>query len=272
MSLITINQELCSQDGHCVAECPARIIKMIDKTPEVPVEMESYCIDCGHCVAVCPHAALTLKTLDVEDCLPVDKSLHLSEVHVEHFLRARRSIRNFKNKPVEKALLQKVFDIVRYAPTASNKQPVHWLFLEQEKAVKKVVALTIDWIKYIIKNEPEMANEKNFDKVVAAFESGADPICRGAKHLLFCYANKTLTSAGTDCAIAMTHVELILPSFGLGDCWAGYVTYAAQLWPPLVEYLNLPPEMEVKAAAMIGYPKYQYHRMPTRHSASVEWR
>jgi len=108
--------------------------------------------------------------------------------------------------------------------------------------------------------------------VVAAFDAGADPICRGAKHLLFCYADKTLASVGTDCAIAMAYVELTLPSFGLGDCWAGYVNYAARLWPPLIEYLNLPSKMEIQATAMIGYPKYRYHRMPTRQPASVEWR
>ena len=270
--MIKIDQELCTQDGHCVAECPAGIIKMTNKTPVVPVEMEGFCIDCGHCVAVCPVAALTLKTLQVEDCLPVDKSLDLSKEHVEHFLRSRRSIRNFKNKPVEKTVLQKVLDIARFAPTASNKQPVHWLFLEQEKDVKKVVAMVIDWLNYMIKNEPKMAKEKNFDKVVAAFDAGADPICRGAKHLLFCYADKTLASVGTDCAIAMAYVELTLPSFGLGDCWAGYVNYAARLWPPLIEYLNLPSKMEIQATAMIGYPKYRYHRMPTRQPASVEWR
>jgi ferredoxin len=43
MSLITIDQEKCNQDGICVAECPARIIQLDSKedypTPGCLLEM-----------------------------------------------------------------------------------------------------------------------------------------------------------------------------------------------------------------------------------------
>ncbi len=272
MNLINVDQELCTQDGHCVAECPARIILMIDETPTVPADVEDSCIDCGHCVAVCPSAALTLKDLGPEECLPVEKSLLLSEKHVEHVLRSRRSIRTFKNKPVERELLQKVIDIARFAPTASNRQPVHWMVLQQEIDVKKVITLVVDWMKYVITADPELAADRNFEKIVEAQEAGIDRICRGAQHLVFCYADKTLPSAETDCAIAMTYLELTLPAFGLGDCWGGYVNYASKWWPPLKKYLNIPEETDVFAVAMVGYPKYRYHRMPKRNPALIQWR
>ena len=272
MNLVTVDPELCTQDGHCVAECPARIIVMVDEIPTVPPEAEETCIDCGHCVAVCPSAALSLKNLAPAECLPVNKSLHLSPEQAEHTLRSRRSIRSFKNKPIARELLEKVIDIARFAPTASNKQPVHWLVLQNEEEISKVKGLVVDWMEFMIKADPQMAAEKSFDKIVTAQKAGIDRICRGAQQVVFCYADKTLASAETDCAIAMTYLELALPAFGLGDCWGGYVNFASKWWAPLKEFLKIPEEMDVYAVSMVGYPKYRYHRMPERNPAKVEWR
>ena len=272
MTLITIDQDRCTQDSHCIAECPARIILMIDNTPTIPVEVEESCIDCGHCVAVCPSGALTLKNLGPEECLPMDKSLALSEEHVEHFLRSRRSIRTFKNKAVPRGLLQKVIDVARCAPTASNKQPVHWLVLQKEEEIKMVTSMVIDWVRVAVKVDPDPASEKSFERIIEAQQAGIDRICRGAQNLVFCYADKTLASAETDCAIALTYLELALPAFGLGDCWGGYVIHACKWWAPLKAYLNIPEEMDVFSAALVGYPKYRFHRMPERNPVKVEWR
>lgn len=272
MALITVDQERCTQDGHCVAECPAKIIFMINETPIVPEEAETYCIDCGHCVAVCPQEALSLKTLDPKSCLPVEKSLKLDPEATIQFLRSRRSIRSFKEKSVDRELLQKAIDIARFAPSASNRQPVHWLVLEQEESVKKVTDLVADWMRYMIKTHPEMAADRNFDKIVESHEAGIDRICRHARHLVFCYADKSQATAETDCAIALTYLELALPALGLGDCWGGYVNFASKWWPPLKEFLGIPENMDVYAVAMVGYPKFRYHRMPERNPAPVLWR
>ena len=76
MSLFTVDKEKCKRDGICVSECPMKIIaiKSEDAFPEPVPEAEEFCINCGHCVAVCPHEALSLETMDVQDCTSADAS------------------------------------------------------------------------------------------------------------------------------------------------------------------------------------------------------
>lgn len=272
MSLIMIDPELCTKDGHCVAECPPRIIEITDDIPYIQAGMEEHCIDCGHCVAVCPAEALTLETLSPEACPPVDKSLKLSEAQAEQFLRSRRSIRNYKEKQVDRETIQKLIDLAAHAPTASNKQPVQWLIIEDTADVQKIAGMVIDWMRDTIEKAPELAAELKFERIVAAQEAGMDRICRNAPHLAFAFSDNSFSNGPTDCAIALSYMELYLPALGLGGCWGGYIKFAAEMWPPLAAFLNLPENSKCHGVLMLGYPRYRYHRLPLRREAPVIWR
>jgi ferredoxin len=113
-----VDKEKCNRDGLCVEECPARIIRL-DAKQDIPVpeaDFASYCIACGHCVAVCPTGAFRLNWIGPNQCPPVVKDLQLSREQAEQFLRSRRSIRTFKDKPVERAKLEKLLEIACPCP------------------------------------------------------------------------------------------------------------------------------------------------------------
>ncbi len=138
MSLFTVDQEKCQRDGLCAAECPAMLIEITGKEsfPTPIAGAEELCINCGHCVAICPQGALSLKTMAPEDCPPVRKELLLTAEHCEHFMRSRRSIRKYKEKPVPRDLLTRLIEVARYAQTGSNSQPVHWLVIRRGQRSK----------------------------------------------------------------------------------------------------------------------------------------
>ncbi len=46
--------------------------------------------------------------------------------------------------------------------------------------------------------------------------------------------------ASTDAIIALTHVDIAAPAFGVGTCWAGFVAAASLSYQPLQDMLNLP--------------------------------
>ena len=117
MALFVVDPALCKRDGVCVAECPTRIIELApDGTaPRVPAEAEEFCRNCGHCVAVCSQGAVTLATMAPEQLPPVRTDRLLGPEQVEHFLRARRSVRSYTARPVERELLAKLIDIARTA-------------------------------------------------------------------------------------------------------------------------------------------------------------
>ena len=58
----------------------------------------------------------------------------------------------------------------------------------------------------------------NFEWVIRAWDRGEDPICRKAPHLVVAYAHKDSLAAPTDAIIALSHLEIIAPSLGLGTC------------------------------------------------------
>jgi nitroreductase/NAD-dependent dihydropyrimidine dehydrogenase PreA subunit len=272
MSLFTIDQKECRRDGLCAAECPAKIIEIIGKEgfPTPVAGAEELCIQCGHCVSICPHGALSLKTMSPKDCLPVRKELHLSPEQCEHFLRSRRSIRSYKEKRVSRDLLQRLIEIARYAPTGHNSQLVHWLVIEDPTEVRRLGGLVADWMRSLLAKRAEFALSMHMDRVVDAWDKGIDRILRSAPHLIVAHGLSTMPQSS--CFIALTYLELAAPSLGLGTCWAGYFTAAANSHPPLQETLALPQAHLPYGAVMVGYPKYSYQRMPPRNKPEIIWR
>jgi len=274
MPLFNIDQQKCQRDGLCAAECPAKIIEIIGKDgfPAPVAGSEEFCIECGHCVAICPHGALSLQTMSPQDCLPIQKELFLTPEQCEHFLRSRRAIRNYKEKPVPRELLQNLIETARYAPTAHNSQPVHWQVIENPAEVRRLAELVADWMRSLLAQNAEFAISLHMDKVVTAWDKGIDRILRGAPHLVVAHGLSPLPASQSSCIIALAYLELAAPSFGLGSCWAGYFTAAATFYPPLQEALALPKNHLTYGAVMVGYPQYRYQRMPARRKPEITWR
>jgi nitroreductase/NAD-dependent dihydropyrimidine dehydrogenase PreA subunit len=273
MPLFTIDEEKCRRDGICAAECPVGIILPPegDQTPAPTPDADELCINCGHCVAVCPHGALALTTMGPEDCPPVHKDWGLSVERAEHFLRARRSIRVYRDKPVPREIITRLIDIARYAPSGHNTQPVRWRVIYDSAKLPELAGLVVDWVRYMIKEMPELALSLHMDRVVDKWEKGFDAVLRGAPHLIIAHGEKDERSAPAGCTIALTHLDLAAPSFGLGVCWAGYFTAAAQTWPPLQAALGLPEGHQVFGTMMIGHPRFEYHRLPLRNEPVITW-
>ena len=273
MPLFTVDPGKCNRDGICVDECPMKIIALKDKNA-VPVPVpgaDDFCIHCGHCVAVCPTAALALDRMTPEQCLPVKKEWVLDSDQTEHFLRSRRSIRTYKKGPVGRDAISRLIDIAAHAPSGHNIQPVRWHVVYDTEELHRQTGMVVDWMRYMIKEQPEMAAKMHLEMMVGAWEFGVDVVCRAAPHVVVAHGLQSDRTAPAACTIAMTYLELAAPSLGLGTCWAGFFSAAAMFWPPLQKALGLPEGHMCYGAAMVGYPKYKYHRMPARNTPQVTW-
>jgi nitroreductase/NAD-dependent dihydropyrimidine dehydrogenase PreA subunit len=273
MRHISVDQEKCRHDGICTAVCPVGIIEMKDGSlPNLIAGMEDTCITCGHCVAICPHGALSLDTMSVEECPPLKAQLKIDSEQLGLLFRSRRSIRAYSDKEVEREKLARLIDMAHYAPTGSNSQQVQWLVINSREQLQAMAAANIDMLRYLIKEEHPLAKSYRLERLVAAWEAGKDPILRGAPALIIAHAPKAYSIAQVDSTIALTFFDLAAPALGLGACWAGIFMMAAAQWPALQEALALPEGNICCGALMVGYPKYDYHRLPTRKEAVVCWR
>jgi len=263
MNRIAIDPEKCLQDGLCVQECPFGIFALgEDGVPTVVPGAEAGCIDCGHCIAICPGAAIHVNGKGSEDCDPVQGEHFVSREHVMQLFRSRRSIRSYKTEPVQRSTLEDLLNISRWAPTAKNVQPVHWIVLQNAQDVAGLSAMVVDW----------MRSKQIQPEIVQAFDQGQDIIHRGAPCLLIAHASSSGIKPVEDCSIAVATIEAAAPAFGLGACWAGFFMSAANDHQSIYDFLQLPEEHKVYAALMLGYPKVAYRRIPPREELKITWR
>ncbi|WP_027182419.1 nitroreductase family protein [Oleidesulfovibrio alaskensis] len=262
MPTITIDQEKCSADGLCMAECPFLLLTpREDGVPQLVKGAENMCVNCGHCMAVCPAGAISVGGADSADFPRTDAGLAVTIPQAMQLFRGRRSVRVFRKDPVPRADIETLIDMTRWAPTARNLQPVHWMVAEQPH-VNRLAELVIEW----------MRRNGTLPEIVEAFENGRDMIHRNAPCLLIAHAHEASLSPQVDCAIALASVEVACQPMGLGACWAGFFMRAAKFYQPINEYLKLPEGHHVYGALMLGTPAHRLRRIPPRAAASVTWR
>ena len=223
-------------------------------------------------MAVCPTASLSHKDIPLESCTPIVKELGITHEQTVQFLRNRRSIRQYKDRPVDKSELKRLIDIARYAPSGHNLQPVEWLVLGDKTELKRLSGIVVDWMHWMLDNKSEIALSMHMDLTVARWDSGYDVILRDAPAVIVAHADKDNRVAPAACTIALTYLELATTTMGMGACWAGYFNAAATTFTPMQEALALPNGHQVFGSMMIGYPKYRYQRMPIRNEPKIIWR
>jgi nitroreductase/NAD-dependent dihydropyrimidine dehydrogenase PreA subunit len=273
VSLFTVDKSICKKDGSCARVCPVGIIGLDAQGFPVPVEgAGERCIDCGHCVAVCPHGALALGSMSPGQCARLPGGWNLSVPQVEYLLKGRRSIRVFKKDVVDRAVIEYMIDIARYAPSGINQQPVRWAVLHDAEKVRKLAQETISWMKSLIAEKSPMAESFKFANLVSGWEQGRDFICREAPHMVFTYALKDDMIAPGACTIAGSYFELAALPHGVGTCWAGYAQMAVNRWPAAQDIVNISKKCACFGAFLVGYPRYAYSRIPLRNPPKILWR
>jgi nitroreductase/NAD-dependent dihydropyrimidine dehydrogenase PreA subunit len=259
MSYIGVNQAKCKKDGICIEACPAGCLEA--GAEGFPQEVEgTFCIDCGHCVAVCPHGALSHARLPEKDFSPAPK-LKVKATDMEALMKSRRSVREFKDESIPRETLDKLLDIARYAPTAVNYQKVSWIVTQERAKITSINKVIADW----------MRRNDLMPAYLAMWDKGRDVILRGASNLAVACAPADYNWAAEDCAIALSYMELAAATMGLGVCWAGILTRAAQADPAVARALSVPEGQKVCGGLMLGVPKYRYNLIPPRNAVKVAW-
>ena len=259
MDFIEVDVARCKGDGLCVAVCPSGCLEADERGGPVAAD-PAVCNACGHCVAACPHDALTHSRIDAAAVRKNLSSWPPAEV-VDAMLRGRRSIRVYKETPVAREVLAELADVARYAPTASNVQEVGWIVAAGPAKVRELAELTAAFF---------AANGAR-PKYSAMWDRGLDYFLRGAPALAMVHTEPGARFGAADCGIALTFMELAAVSRGLGACWAGLATVAANADPAVREALGLPEGQVVQGGLMLGYPKARYAAVPPRNPVQARW-
>ncbi|MBN1682012.1 nitroreductase family protein [Candidatus Bathyarchaeota archaeon] len=137
----------------------------------------------------------------------------------EEVIEKRRSIRKYKNTPIPKEDLLKILEAARIAPSASNRQPWHFIVVENKDTIKKLA-------------KSEWAAQAPVMIVGLADQAASSTWCFN------------------DLGIALEHIVLAATNLGYGTCWMGQ-TGREELIKNLLE---IPDNLKPIAVIPLGIP------------------
>ena len=146
-------------------------------------------------------------------------------------LRARRSIRRFKDQPVEQEKLDLLLEAALRSPSSKGNNP--WEFIV-------------------------VTDQQRLDKLSVAKAHGATFLNNAPLAIMVCADPAKSDVWVEDAAIAATLIHLEATDLGLGSCWVQIRlreredTTSSQTY--LTDLMGLPPGMMVLAIIGIGYP------------------
>jgi nitroreductase/NAD-dependent dihydropyrimidine dehydrogenase PreA subunit len=272
MEHVELNVELCNRDGLCAAVCPLGLLHMEGEggLPLVREGMGAHCIGCGHCEAVCPTGALRLAEMAADPWPEIDRAALPSAEAVDLLMRSRRSVRAFRETPLERAELAGLLEVTRWAPTGHNAQAVEWCVAPDRAAVERVAGAVVEWMAWACEERRDLARTLFLPGTVRAWRRGKDIVTRFAPNLAVCHVPDAGVTPEADGIVAASWLELAAHARGLGACWCGYVMLARE-HPAVRAALAIPEGRVMAAAMMLGRPRVRYRRIPPRKPLSVAW-
>ncbi len=300
MKILGINQEKCTKCGECIKECGFGLFKNsrneYDQIISVRYEdTRGDCIQCGHCLSRCPASAIEWWISDNEDIFEFEEAKSPASLAsydtIMKIIRARRSIRFFQNKLVSRENIAAVLDACRYAPTAHNNQNIRYLVLTDSNKIQRLRDMSIRYVKSLAKKlklakifkfllPKEIRKEvlkpsllEGLLELVELLENGEDVIFYNAPVVIIAYNSSfgSISMAGAEIGIALTHGMLAAQSLGLGTCWIGFAQEALNTSKKNKNQFGIPKNMIVSGVLILGYPAVKYYRAPPKKPLEIIW-
>ncbi|MBS4030708.1 MAG: nitroreductase family protein [Clostridiales bacterium] len=188
---------------------------------------------------------------------------------VKEAIVTRRSIRKFKETPIDKLILQELLEAARLAPSGTNIQPWRFIAVTSLEMKAKLKECTIG-MKFIEQAPLIMvccadltAVDKRSERISELVESGAfagtgiDTILTDSQNKPQRDGAAQLAYVNLNVAIAIEHMILRGVELGLGSCWLMLFRQSK-----VKELFKLPDTMYVTALVPFGYPDQEPEARP----------
>jgi nitroreductase/NAD-dependent dihydropyrimidine dehydrogenase PreA subunit len=286
-----IDQEKCKKCKLCIEVCPNSIFGTNPNNEVIIIpERKSICFKCGHCMAICPAQAIFVDDLTYEHDLFDLPENNVNYHELMNFLYSRRSVRNFKDTPVPKDILEKIVDSIAAAPFGCAPEKVHITVIDNREIISSALPKISEFydkitkwipnplIRFMIKHEKgqETLNTLRHHVYPIAkagnykLENG-DRITRNTQALLIFHAEKGAEEHTNNSLIFATYTILAAHSLGLGAAMIGLVPAAINKVREVRKIFQIPENHEAIISVILGYPKYTFKRTIKRKPLPVKW-
>lgn len=249
---ILIDAETCIGCGLCKGDCPMNNIVVEDRVAHV---VSQRCIMCGHCLAICPKGAVSMTGFD-EEPVKLNGRVNVDADQLALALKARRSVRQFTDRPIDAEVVERIVEAGRVTPTGGNAQEVEFIVLQD--ALPEIERVAVRLFRRLF---PFV---KRFDPSVARVEIDERFFFKGAPAAIAVVAKDQV-----DAALAASNMALMAEANGLGVLYSGFFATATRLSPTLRRMLGLRRGQRVVATLVLGHPAVHYRRTAPKEPANV---
>ena len=140
----------------------------------------------------------------------------------------RRSIRNYTDEPISDEHLHNIIEAAMYAPSANNRQPWHFVVIDDREQLDKI----------------------------PAFHPYAGMVKKAPLAVAICGDTRLEPAQGylaLDCGAAAQNMMLAAHSLGIGSCWLG-IYPREQRMEAVTELMELPRHILPIALIVLGIP------------------
>jgi len=291
MAEMKIDESLCKTCGSCVLACCRGVFVQDEKGTVPRITTPEMCFGCGQCVAVCPQGAISHNLYPDGTVTPVQREKLPDYDGVLELIRSRRSRRRFRDKPVEREVLEKVLDAARFAPSGHNEQATEYVVVQDPDVLGKIGAITAKGLRrqampfqyavgraimrmmigprgteYVTELAPEL------EGLAEMYDEGRDLILNEAPVLvLFCADSAGGNFANVAANLGLQNAYLAAESLGLGCFYAGFIVLVSERDDSIAKLVGLPDTHKIYGALAMGYPKVTFRSWPERKPLRVTW-
>ncbi|RLD46445.1 MAG: hypothetical protein DRI86_03140 [Bacteroidetes bacterium] len=286
-----VNHRICNKCKLCVEICPVNLIKQGENgLIKFINNRKDICLECGQCMAICKSSAIKIEKYNYEDNLKKIPKDFISHDNFIDFISSRRSVRNFKNKKVEEEKINKILEVLRYAPYGAMPNNVEITVINNRDRIQHILPMAEEFLDNIVKwiKKPIMRKIIKLKLGVETYNTirnhiypmaklnnyklkYGDRITRDAPALIIFHAKKGAEEHTNNSLIYATYTMLAIHSCGLGGSMNGIIPAAINKDPRIKEAFNIPENHEATMSLTLGYPKYKYAKAIIREQKKVNW-
>jgi nitroreductase/NAD-dependent dihydropyrimidine dehydrogenase PreA subunit len=305
MGVMKLEREKCTKCGLCIQNCPFRVWE-VDEDGYPRQKQQYECFSCYNCTVVCQRGAIS-----VVDPYHVDDGVFVTQPHplpfkyplpprdakgdpdewnaIERAVFNRRSVRNFRDRPVPEALVRRVLEAGRFAPSAGNCQPWQFIVVTDKALIGEINGAVYNVLNMI---STMYNNDALVQTLVPAYEADPRPgtydpriivggvraVLRGALPVLLnapvviLIAGDTRAISGPEINIGICgqNMNLVANSLGIRACWVGFVQ-VLNLVPPMLDKLGVHDPWKICTSMVLGYPKFKQDGVVPREFRPITW-
>jgi len=180
-------------------------------------------------------------------------------------LKTRRTVRSYTGEPVARQDLQELIDSAVLAPTGMNFQPWAFTVVTDQEVMRKLNAIVLG-----ILRSPEAQQHMTDERMREIVNQPGFYIFYGAPALIVISGDTKVPGAVIDCQLAAENLFLAAHAKGLGTCYMGFLTLAAE-HPEAQKLLGIAEGYRMMAAAVVGHPDVRPEGPPQRNPAKINW-